>query len=100
MPYIYQKILKNIFFDIVDSLKIYTFTIKITPITMMVIVNGKKIEIFDGATAEHAIRKFAPATLKAVKRGLLYVTDSFGNTVALDGNLTDNEVLHIQPVSK
>lgn len=67
---------------------------------MIVIVNGKKIEIFDGAKVEHAIRKFAPATLKAVKRGLLYVTDSFGNTIALDGSLTDNETIHIQPITK
>ena len=64
---------------------------------MKVIVNGKVIEVFDGAKVEHAIRKFAPATLKAVKQGLLYVTDSFGNKVALDGSLTDDEALCIQP---
>lgn len=67
---------------------------------MIVIVNSKKIEVFDGAKVEHAIRKFAPATLKAVKQGLLYVTDSFGNKIALDGSLTDNETIHIQPVTK
>lgn len=67
---------------------------------MTAIINGKKIEIFDGAKVEHAIRKFAPATLKAVKQGLLYVTDSFGNKVALDGSLTDNDILYIQPTQQ
>lgn len=67
---------------------------------MKVIVNSKVVELFDGATVEHAIRKFAPATLKAVKQGLLYVTDGFDNKVALDGSLTDNDVLHIRQVTK
>ncbi|MDR0661552.1 MAG: hypothetical protein LBG19_12375 [Prevotellaceae bacterium] len=67
---------------------------------MKVTVNSKIVELFEGATVEHAIRKFAPATLKAVKQGLLYVTDSFGNKMAMDGRLTDNDVLHIQSVEK
>ena len=67
---------------------------------MLVIVNGKKIEIFDGAKVEHAIRKFAPASLKAVKQGLLYITDSLGNTLALDGSLANNDVLCIQPTQQ
>lgn len=67
---------------------------------MKVTINGKIIEVFDGAKVEHAIRKFAPATLKAVKQGLLYITDSSGNNIALDGSLTNNEVIYIQPASK
>ena len=67
---------------------------------MEVTINSKKVEVFDGAKVEHAIRKFAPATLKAVKQGLLYVTDSFGNRLALDGSLTAYAILFIQPTQQ
>lgn len=67
---------------------------------MKVIVNGKVVELFEGATVEHAIQKFAPATLKAVKQGLLYVTDKFGNKVGLSGGLSDGETLNIQEITK
>ena len=67
---------------------------------MKVTVNGKIVELFEGAKVEHAIRKFAPATLKAVKRGLLFVTDKFRNKVALEGSLTDGDTLHIQQIKK
>lgn len=67
---------------------------------MKVTVNSKIIEIFDGATVEHAIRKFSPATLKAVKQGLLHVTDKFGNTIALSGSIAEGDSIHVQQTAK
>ena len=65
---------------------------------MTAIVNGKRIDIFDGATVEHAIRKFSPEALKDIKQGTAYVTDRFGNHVALSGTLTENDVLTVRQV--
>ncbi|MDR1984896.1 MAG: hypothetical protein LBQ28_08740 [Prevotellaceae bacterium] len=63
---------------------------------MKIFINGKEIEIFDGATIESAVRKFDKSVLSEIKNGKSEVCDQYGNHVALSGPLHENSQIIIK----
>jgi hypothetical protein len=65
---------------------------------MIIIINTKKVELFRGATVTDAIRIFSERWHTLLSEGRARVTDRFGNITEPDGELTDNQVIHIERI--
>ncbi len=57
---------------------------------MNIYVNEKKISIFHGATVKSALMKYYRATGEKVNLDSLDVRDAYGNSIALDGSLSES----------
>jgi len=62
---------------------------------MTVIVNGRKVELFAGASVRDALRKYSPEELKRIEQGEKKVIDSWGNGLDLQGSLDEGSAIKI-----
>jgi sulfur carrier protein ThiS len=63
---------------------------------MLIKVNGKTIEIFEGARVMDVLRRYSRAAWKQVQANKKKVTDAHGHEVTLDGELDGGEELFIK----
>ncbi|MDR0755272.1 MAG: hypothetical protein LBF04_07780 [Prevotellaceae bacterium] len=67
---------------------------------MKIFINGNEIEIFVGATAEAAIRKFDKNVLEEIKQGKVEIYDRYGNRFSISGPLHENSQITIKKIIK
>ncbi|MCK4760910.1 MAG: hypothetical protein KAW12_01835 [Candidatus Aminicenantes bacterium] len=63
---------------------------------MVITINEKEIEIFDGARVENGLLKYSEEECRAVQAGEKKVVDKNDNPVDLEGELSDGSVLFIK----
>jgi len=64
---------------------------------MHIKVNGRTIEIFEGARVGDVLRKYSPSEWSLVRKKEKTVRDAHGHEVALDGELSGGEELVTRP---
>ncbi len=62
---------------------------------MKIEINGKTVEIFGGGRVRDALRKYSAELLTQIENKKKKVVDGHGNPVALDGELSEGQQLHI-----
>jgi len=67
---------------------------------MKISVNNVILEVHDGARAKEAVVKFYSHTGRKIPRRLPRITDSFGNEVAPDGELSDGNSLFVDQAGR
>lgn len=63
---------------------------------MIVYLNDRQLEIFEGARVKDAVLKFAKEKYRAVNAGETIVMDKHNNPVEPDGELSDDQRLYLQ----
>ena len=63
---------------------------------MIITINDREIELFDGALVKNVLLKYSPDEHKAVLSGEKKIVDKNGNPVDLDGELSAGAVLNIK----
>jgi hypothetical protein len=63
---------------------------------MKIEIDGNEIVLFQGAQLKDALLKVSKKTLNAVKDNNLKVIDEWGNSMGLDGQLADGQILHLK----
>lgn len=65
---------------------------------MKIILDDEVVEIFSGARVKDVLLKFSSDALEAVVSKKLQVIDRWGNPVDLEGQLSENQQLHLQNI--
>ncbi len=63
---------------------------------MIVFLNDRQVEIFEGARVKDAVLKFAKEKYRSSLSGETIVTDKYDNPVDPDGELSDDQRLYLQ----
>lgn len=63
---------------------------------MRVVIDGKEITVFRGATVSDAVRIYSEKIYAELLRGEITVYDRFGNRTEPDGELTEGQVIHLK----
>ncbi len=66
---------------------------------MNITINGTEVEVFVGARVKDALLKYSRQAEQATREGEKRVTDARGNTLDLEGALSENQQLLIQNVA-
>ena len=63
---------------------------------MKIRINGKTVELFDGARVMDALRKYSRADLESIKNKNKKIVDSHGHRLELDGELSEGDEFYIK----
>ena len=63
---------------------------------MKLFINDKEITIYNGATVLDVVRAYYAQSSEKLPNTLPIVSDAYGNSVALDGQLTEGNHLYIK----
>ncbi|MDD2412487.1 MAG: hypothetical protein RBS19_09515 [Bacteroidales bacterium] len=63
---------------------------------MKIFVNDKEISIHKGAKVVDVVRSYFAHYGQRIPSNLLIVTDAYGNTIALDGELREGSCLYLK----
>ncbi|MGE5342852.1 MAG: hypothetical protein ACM3SY_15370 [Candidatus Omnitrophota bacterium] len=64
---------------------------------MKVYVNDQELNLFSGALVKDALFAYSEEAHESVRKGEKKVMDKWGNTVELNGELSDGQILFVKP---
>ena len=65
---------------------------------MKIKIEDTEVEVFSGARVKDALLKYSKPMERAVREGEKVISDRWGNTMAMEGALSENQQLFIQHI--